>query len=169
MEIGKRAPQLRRGTPPAPARIAGNAPEIFGNLNRKPARRALRVLFSDPTKRGFPRAPRQKKRAVQAEIRGSKAPAPPVKIPRTARIPPEKFHAAAFRRGSSRRNTPRGIFQKRRARRGPESRPRGLQPHSARLRHPAPLRRSGPGNVPRRRYLPEFLFEITSNTESGRE
>lgn len=85
MEIGKRAPQLRRGTPPAPARIAGNAPEIFGNLNRKPARRALRVLFSDPTKRGFPRAPRQKKRAAQAEIRGSKAPAPPVKIPRPAR------------------------------------------------------------------------------------
>lgn len=81
MEIGKRAPQLRRGTPPAPARIAGNAPEIFGNLNRKPARRALRVLFSDPTKPGFPRAPRQKKRAAQAEIRGSKAPAPPVKIP----------------------------------------------------------------------------------------
>lgn len=85
MEIGKRAPQLRRGTPPAPARIAGNAPEIFGNLNRKPARRALRVLFSDPTKRGFPRAPRQKKRAAQAEIHGSKAPAPPVKIPRPAR------------------------------------------------------------------------------------
>lgn len=80
-----------------------------------------------------------------------------------------KFHAAAFRRGSSRRGTPRGIFQKRRARRGPESRPRGLQPHSARLRHPAPLRRSGPVDVPQRRYLPEFLFEITSNTESGRE
>ena len=93
----------------------------------------------------------------------------PSRPARPARIPPEKFHAAAFRRGSSRRSTPRGIFQKRRARRGPESRPRGLQPHSARLRHPAPLRRSGLGNVPRRRYLPEFLFEITSNTESGRE